>query len=81
VARYRCSLCNHTGYHGRTGIHELFTIDDTLRRLTHEGVGEQTLCTAAIQAGMAIMWEDGARWVQTGLTSIEEIIRVTRDIQ
>lgn len=59
----------------------LFTIDDTLRRLTHEGVGEQTLCTAAIQAGMAIMWEDGARWVQTGLTSIEEIIRVTRDIQ
>lgn len=71
-------MCSHTGYHGRTGLHELFTIDDTLRRLIHEGVGEQTLRTAAIQASMR---EDGARWVQTGLTSIEEIIRVTRDIQ
>ena len=76
-----CDLCNHTGYQGRTGIHELFTIDDSLRRLIHDGDGEQTLRTAAIQAGMKTMRQDGARWVQAGVTSVEEIIRVTRDTQ
>ncbi len=74
-----CPVCNHTGYHGRTGIHELFVIDDDLRRLIHEGAGEQELRTAAVKAGMRSMREDGARWIRSGSTSPEEIIRVTRD--
>ena len=36
-----CPACNHTGYRGRTGIHELYVIDDEQRRLIHEGAGEQ----------------------------------------
>ncbi len=74
-----CAQCGHTGYQGRTGIHELFVIDDELRRLIHEGAGEQELRGTASRHGMRTMREDGQRWVLQGRTSPEEIIRVTRD--
>ncbi|WP_025140741.1 type II secretion system ATPase GspE [Achromobacter sp. DH1f] len=74
-----CPACNHTGYRGRTGIHELYIVDDAQRGLIHEGAGEQQLRVAAQRAGMKLMREDGERWVQGGQTSREEIIRVTRD--
>ena len=73
------SACNHTGYRGRTGIHELYVIDDEQRRLIHEGAGEQQLRVAAQRTGMKLMREDGERWVRDGQTAPEEIIRVTRD--
>ena len=72
-----CPACNHTGYRGRTGIHELYVIDDEQRRLIHEGAGEQQLRLAAQR--MKLMREDGERWVRDGQTAPEEIIRVTRD--
>ena len=74
-----CNQCNHTGYSGRTGIHELFVVDDGLRKLIHEEDGEQDLRIAARKAGMQTMREDGERWISTGTTSPEEIVRVTRD--
>ena len=74
-----CEACNHTGYAGRSGIHELFTVDDEARRLIHEGSDERELRRAASAAGMLSMREDGARWVESGETSPEEILRVTRD--
>ncbi|WP_434213335.1 type II secretion system ATPase GspE [[Pseudomonas] boreopolis] len=74
-----CAACGHTGYRGRTGIHELFVVDDEVRRLIHEGRGEQALRAAAMQAGMRSMREDGARWIAAGITSPEEILRVTGD--
>jgi general secretion pathway protein E len=74
-----CPACNHTGYRGRTGIHELYVIDDEQRRLIHEGAGEQQLRVAAQRTGMKLMREDGERWVRDGQTAPEEIIRVTRD--
>lgn len=74
-----CAICNHTGYSGRTGIHELFVIDDDLRALIHQGAGEQALRAAARQSGMASMREDGERWIDSGATALEEILRVTRD--
>ncbi|GAC1029717.1 type II secretion system ATPase GspE [Pseudomonas sp. No.21] len=74
-----CAACNNTGYSGRTGIHELFVIDDDMRRLIHQGEAEQSLREAARAAGMASMREDGERWVQGGFTTPEEILRVTRD--
>ncbi|WP_043176979.1 GspE/PulE family protein, partial [Pseudomonas aeruginosa] len=42
-----CPACNQTGYSGRTGIHELFVIDDEIRRLVHQGRAEQDLREAA----------------------------------
>ncbi|MFV3402759.1 type II secretion system ATPase GspE [Pseudomonas sp. NY15463] len=74
-----CSACNHTGYSGRTGIHELFCIDDGIRALIHQGAGELALRAAAREAGMLSLREDGERWVRAGATSPEEILRVTRD--
>ncbi|MFJ4142612.1 type II secretion system ATPase GspE [Pseudomonas sp. NPDC089734] len=74
-----CAACNHTGYSGRTGIHELFCIDDDIRSLIHQGADEQALRTSARRAGMFSMREDGERWVRSGATAREEILRVTRD--
>ncbi|MEX3776986.1 type II secretion system ATPase GspE [Pseudomonas sp. MYb118] len=74
-----CPACNQTGYSGRTGIHELFCIDDDIRTLIHQGAGEQALRAAARTAGMFSMREDGERWVRSGSTAPEEILRVTRD--
>ena len=54
-------------------------MDDEARRLIHEGSDERELRRAASAAGMLSMREDGARWVESGETSPEEILRVTRD--
>jgi general secretion pathway protein E len=74
-----CTACNQTGYSGRTGIHELFCIDDDIRSLIHQGADEQALRAAARKVGMLSMREDGERWVRSGATAPEEILRVTRD--
>jgi general secretion pathway protein E len=74
-----CPACSHTGYSGRTGIHELFTIDETQRRLIHEGTSEEDMRQAAAADGMLNMRQDGERWIRSGVTSPEEVIRVTRD--
>ncbi|KPB71622.1 type II secretion system ATPase GspE [Pseudomonas cannabina] len=74
-----CTSCSQTGYSGRTGIHELFCIDDEVRSLIHQGADMQALTAAARRGGMRSMREDGERWVRDGVTAPEEIIRVTRD--
>lgn len=74
-----CAACSHTGYSGRTGVHELFAVDETLRGMIHEGEGEQALRRTALAQGMRTLRQDGDRWIQAGVTSLEEITRVTRD--
>ena len=74
-----CDACNGTGYNGRTGIYELLKIDDTLRRLIHDGAGELALRDAALRAGMQRLRADGARFIAEGRTSLAELARVTRD--
>jgi general secretion pathway protein E len=74
-----CEQCGHTGYSGRTGIHELFMLDDAARRLVHEHGSEQALREVAVRAGMRSMREDGEDRVRSGVTSREEILRVTRE--
>ncbi|MCB5364380.1 type II secretion system ATPase GspE [Pusillimonas sp. CC-YST705] len=74
-----CASCSHTGYSGRTGVHELFSLDDSLRAMIHNSEGEQALRQAALEHGMRTLRQDGERWIKAGVTSIEEITRVTRD--
>jgi general secretion pathway protein E len=74
-----CPACSHTGYSGRTGVHELFVLDETLRSMIHADEGEQALRHAAKQAGMRSLRQDAERWVRQGVTSLEEVARVTRD--
>jgi general secretion pathway protein E len=74
-----CPACGHTGYQGRTGIYELMRIDDQLRGLVHDQSGEPALREAARRSGMRNLREDGDRWIASGVTSREEVVRVTRD--
>ena len=74
-----CPACTHTGYHRRTGIYELLRVDDGLRRLIHDRVAEQELREYALQHGMHGLRQDGLRLVTSGVTSLEELLRVTRE--
>lgn len=74
-----CDHCRHTGYKGRTGIHELFAIDDEARSMVHAGADEQRLRETARRHGMRSLREDGQRWVTQGVSTREELARVTRD--
>jgi general secretion pathway protein E len=66
------------GYRGRTGIYELISVDDTLRRLVHEGASEAELERHARTRSPAML-EDGWRKCLAGITSSEEVLRVTRE--
>ena len=74
-----CPACGQTGYQGRSGIYELLMIDERLRGLIHDQSGEPQLRAAAQAAGMATLRDDGERWIRAGITSREEVVRVTRD--
>ena len=74
-----CAACNHTGYTGRTGIHELFVLDAEMHRVIMSGADATLLHAAARRQGMVTLYEDGLRKVVAGVTSMEELLRVTQD--
>ena len=74
-----CAECAQSGYQGRTGIFELLVTDDHQRALIHRRASDAEVRQAALDAGMVLMRDDGARLVQAGVTSPEELLRVTRD--
>ena len=74
-----CQHCGHTGYQGRTGVFELLVTNDAIRAQIHQKASEAEIRAAAIQGGMTLMRDDGERLVQSGITSREELVRVTRD--
>lgn len=71
-----CDACNQSGYKGRTGIYELIEVDDELRRLIHDGAGEQTML-AHLRSNSPAIDEHGRQRVLAGETSLEEVLRVT----
>lgn len=72
-----CSKCNGTGYKGRFGLFEVFVINDEARKLIYEKVPSSVLRVQAREMGMRTLREDGKRKVIAGLTTIEEVMRVT----
>jgi len=74
-----CPECSHTGYKGRTGVYELMAVDDKLRGLIHSRAAESQIFVAAEAGGLRSMREDGERLVDEGVTSPEEVMRVTRE--
>ncbi|MDG0990941.1 MAG: ATPase, T2SS/T4P/T4SS family [Luminiphilus sp.] len=74
-----CDHCGHTGYVGRTSIHELFLLDEEMHRVIMEGADATILHSAARRQGMITLYEDGLRKVVLGQTSLEEVMRVTQD--
>src|SRR5262249_12785137 len=72
-----CVRCRQTGYRGRIGIFQLLKMSETLQRLAVEKASHEALMRAAVEEGMGTLWEDGLIKVGQGLTSIEELARVT----
>ncbi|MDO2948662.1 type II secretion system ATPase GspE [Aeromonas simiae] len=73
-----CEQCNHTGYRGRTGIHELVVIDEAVREAIHNASGELAI-ERIIRKHTPSIRRDGIDKVLTGQTSLEEVLRVTRE--
>ena len=73
-----CRQCRNTGYSGRLGIYELLVTNDEIRVLSSERRGTGEIRKAAIAAGMRTLRQDGWLKVARGLTSIEEVLRVTK---
>ena len=74
-----CEACGHTGYSGRIGIFELLVASDEIRAQIHQRAAESELRATALAQGMVLMRDDGQRLVDAGITSAEELLRVTRD--
>jgi general secretion pathway protein E len=75
---YRPGVETAQGYKGRTGIYELVLIDDTMRAMIHDGAAEHDLERYARTHTPSIR-DDGRNRVLSGITTIEEVLRVTRE--
>ncbi|MHB8348156.1 MAG: type II secretion system ATPase GspE [Acidiferrobacterales bacterium] len=74
-----CPACGNTGYQGRTGIYELLPVDETLRGMIHDRSVEGRMRDHGRVLGMQSLRQDGLRWVRAGKTSLEEVLRVSRE--
>jgi general secretion pathway protein E len=74
-----CDKCAHTGYQGRVGVYELLTTTEQIRAQIHQSASEAQIRQTAKADGMLSMREDGERWVMEGVTSREELLRVTKE--
>src|SRR5437764_1299307 len=80
MAFYRkrgCPRCNQTGYRGRIGIYQLLEMSEQLETLAVQKASREDLERAAISEGMRTLWDDGVAKVAAGLTSVEELARVS----
>ncbi|MBN1104480.1 MAG: type II secretion system ATPase GspE, partial [Deltaproteobacteria bacterium] len=74
-----CTTCMESGYKGRTGLFEILTMDPETRRLLSAGADSVTIKQAAVRAGMSTLFEEGVRKVQEGITTPQEVLRVTQE--
>ena len=74
-----CAACNFTGYRGRSGIYEFLVISEEIQRLILEKADSNMIRQKALQFGMKTLWEDGWRNVELGVTTLEDLLRVTKE--
>jgi Tfp pilus assembly ATPase PilU len=75
-----CRECHGTGFFGRISIFEILAISDGIRRLILQRAESHELERAAIQEGMRTMYDDGMSKAVAGITTLEEVLQVTRDV-
>ena len=75
-----CEACNGTGYHGRTSLVETLVMSEEIRRLILRRTESMEILRAAIAEGMKTMYDDGMMKAIAGITTVEEVLRVTRDV-
>lgn len=73
-----CTECKNTGYIGRTSIHELLIMDEQINHAVLAGADANALHEMARSRGMSTLYEDGLRKVAAGVTSLDELLRVTQ---
>lgn len=73
-----CNVCKHSGYVGRSGVYEFVEIDDVSKNMIHDGASEQTL-EQYVHKSVPTIRQDGLRLVLSGKTSLEEVLRVTKE--
>jgi type IV pilus assembly protein PilB len=74
-----CKACQHTGYSGRCGIFELAAIDDAIRTLIYENATESQIVKAMRNAGVKSIVQDGVEKIAAGITTVDEVLRVTQE--
>lgn len=74
-----CTVCANTGYKGRMGIYELCTVTEEIREMILRRCSNAELTVAARKAGLTSLYEDGVMKVATGVTTYEELMRVTAE--
>ena len=74
-----CPVCHGSGYAGRLGIYEVLVVDEQIRQTLMKKANAEELEQVAIQNGMRLMIEDGLEKVKQGMTTIEELLRVTME--
>jgi len=74
-----CEECSHKGYRGRTGIYELLVVNDDIRNVVTGGGSAGDVKKVAIAMGMRTLRDDGIAKVISGLTTLDEVLRVTQD--
>jgi type IV pilus assembly protein PilB len=72
-----CGRCNQTGYRGRVGIYSVMKMSEAIKEMAVAQLPESEIAAVARSEGMCTLREDGLRKVRSGMTSIEEILRVT----
>ena len=73
-----CEHCNQTGYRGRTGIYELVGVDDKVRHMIHAQDSEEAILQA-VRPSVKSIRDDGVQRVRDGITTLEEVLRVTQE--
>jgi general secretion pathway protein E len=73
-----CRKCRETGYSGRMGIYELLTANDRIRALANERKPSNLVAKAAVESGMITLRRDGWNKAIQGVTSVDEVLRVTK---
>jgi general secretion pathway protein E len=74
-----CDKCGNSGYQGRMGVYELLSVDAEIQTMIHRQQPESEIKQVALAKGMHTMRGDAQRWIDSGATSLEEVLRVTRD--
>jgi len=74
-----CKVCEGSGFTGQIGIFEIMVVDDQIKSLITEALSANQIRKAALNNGMISMFEDGLEKVQRGLTTIDEVLRVTSE--
>jgi type IV pilus assembly protein PilB len=74
-----CDKCNHTGYKGRKGIYEVLEVSNEIQDLILKHAPTNQIQEKAIEQGMILMWQDGFIKATQGITTIEEVLRVSKE--